>query len=297
MSSVAGWPTAGRAPVRPARSVGPKHAIVRPVSPAAGAGLFGQGVVRTINGEGVVWLCGGGRALLLQLAHPFVADAVLKYSRFRSHPLARLHDTLAVSFAYLFGDAAQARAAVSGVNRLHQRIGGTLEQPVGTYPAGTTYRALDPDLLLWVYATSVDSWLIAYTHFVQELTPAQQQTYWAEAREAAPVWRIPPEQLPAELSTLRTWMSTRIEYQEVVVSQTARDMARAVFRPPSRWALWPFLAPLEPITVWLLPPAIRAGYGYTWGPRREAVLAHFAAASRWLVPRVPPRLRKVPAAR
>jgi uncharacterized protein (DUF2236 family) len=254
-------------------------------------------MVRTVNGEAVVWLCGGGRALLLQVAHPLVAAAVLEHSRFRTDPIGRLRDTLAVSFAYLFADAAHAEAAVASVTRGHARVRGRLPSAVGPYPASAPYDALDPALLLWVYATSVDSWLVAYEQFVRPLSALEREAYWAEARRPAPLWGIPPEQLPPDLAGLRAWIDARITGGDVVVGPQARVLARAIFRPPVRWLPWPILAPLQLVTAWLLPPPIRRGYGYAWGPRREAFMRRLAAGSRWLLPHLPALLREVPGAR
>src|SRR5439155_20528931 len=52
-------------------------------------GLFPpESVLRRVNREAIL-LLGGGRALLLQVAHPLVAAGVAGHSRFRSEPLAR----------------------------------------------------------------------------------------------------------------------------------------------------------------------------------------------------------------
>jgi uncharacterized protein (DUF2236 family) len=242
-------------------------------------------MVRTVNAEAVVWLCGGGRALLLQVAHPKVAAAVVEHSRFLSDPLGRLRDTLAASFTYLFADAVEAEAAVAAVTQRHARV------------RGAAYDALDPDLLLWVYATSVDSWLVAYEQFVRPLDQHERERYWAEARHPAPLWGIPPDRLPADLGSLRAWIGAQIARSEIAIGPPARALADAIFRPPRLWPAWPALAPLEMITAWLLPPAIRYAYGYTWGPRRERLMRCSAAASRWLVPHLPSVVRQVPAAR
>lgn len=260
-------------------------------------GLFGPGMVRTVNRESVVWLGGGGRALLLQVAHPLVAAAVLEHSRFLSDPLGRLRDTLAVSFSYLFANAAEAKAAVAAVTRRHARVRGSLSAEVGSHAPGAAYDALDPDLLLWVYATSVDSWLVAYERFVRPLSAAEREQYWAEARQPAPLWGIPAQRLPDDLVHLRAWIDARIAGGEIVIGPQARLLARAIFRPPRLWPAWPALAPLEVITAWLLPPPIRHGYGYSWGSRREMLMRRVAAASRSVVPRIPTLVREVPAAR
>jgi len=40
---------------------------------------------------------------------------------------------------------------------MHRQVRGKIAQPAGSYPAGTPYRADQPDLLLWVLFTLVDS--------------------------------------------------------------------------------------------------------------------------------------------
>src|SRR5436309_8596940 len=90
------------------------------------AGLFGPGSVTwRVNREGAL-LLGGGRALLLQVAHPLVAAGVAAHSRFRSEPLTRLRRTLDRMLTIVFGDAVEALAAVRDIERVHSRVRGAL---------------------------------------------------------------------------------------------------------------------------------------------------------------------------
>jgi uncharacterized protein (DUF2236 family) len=267
-------------------------------SVAERGGLFGAGsAVWGVNRYLVVWAAGGGRALLLQLAHPLVAAAVAEHSRYRADPLGRLRHTLAASYAYVFADAAAARATVAAVGRRHAGVRGTLPAAVGRHPAGSPYHALEPALLLWVYATAVDSWLVAYERFVGPLAPAAREAYYAEARRPGPLWGIPAGQFPPDLASLRAWMSDEVARGEVAVGDQARALARLVLRPPVQWLPAAAFTPLALPAAWLLPPGLRADFGLPWGPRREALMRAAAAASRRLVPRLPALLRDVPAAR
>src|SRR2546423_14627934 len=109
------------------------------------AGLFpDDSIVRQVNRENVLIL-GGGRALLMQLAHPKVAAGVDEHSDFRVRPIQRLRRTVLMTMAIVFGDRKTALAAVNAVKRTHAR------------GRGGDYRALDPDLLVWVDATLVAS--------------------------------------------------------------------------------------------------------------------------------------------
>src|SRR5437899_9749022 len=81
-------------------------------------------------------LLGGGRALLMQLAHPGVAAGVAEHSDFRERPLRRLLRTLELTLALTFGTRERAMAAARQINGVHRRV------------RGETYSATDPDLLL-----------------------------------------------------------------------------------------------------------------------------------------------------
>ena len=81
------------------------------------AGIFGPGsLMWQIDREAAVFL-GAGRALLLQLAHPWVATAVVERSQVFADPIGRFHLTFRVMFTMVFGTLDQ---ALKGARRLHQ---------------------------------------------------------------------------------------------------------------------------------------------------------------------------------
>src|SRR5438034_6002921 len=126
-------------------------------------------ITRRVNRENVL-LLGGGRALLMQLAHPKVAAGVDEHSDFRQHPVRRLRRTVHLTMAIVFGDRETALAAARAVNQTHARV------------RGEDYRALDPDLLLWVHATLVDSALVTYETFVKQLSASQREAFVQESQ-------------------------------------------------------------------------------------------------------------------
>jgi uncharacterized protein (DUF2236 family) len=255
------------------------------------AGLFGPGsMVWRIDRELAVLAGSGSRALLMQVAHPLVAAAVANHSRYRSDPLGRLRDTLVAIYGFAFGDKQRVEEVVSGIRRLHTAVRGTA-------PDGREYSALDPTLLLWVYATLIDSSMLAYETFVKRLTDEEREACYAEFRRAGPVWGIPPDLLPPTLAALRAWMAGLIDTGEVRVTEQGRFVGRFILQPKVWWLPPPVALPLQLVTAGLLPPQLRTGFGYTWGPRREACLRAIATASRAVVPRLPPLLRDLPVAR
>src|SRR5690242_18070738 len=118
----------------------------------------------------------------MQIAHPLVAAGVAAYSDFRSRPLDRLQRTLDLMLTIVFADAAAALAAARAIDGVHARVHGTLPEPVGPFAAGTPYDARDPALLLWVFATLVDTALLVYERFVGRLSASDRATYYDEGK-------------------------------------------------------------------------------------------------------------------
>ena len=232
----------------------------------------------------------GSRALLLQVAHPKVAAAVADHSRLRSDPLGRLRDTLNAIYGFTFAAMPEVDRILDHIHNVHTRVRGrTLEQE--------PYAALDPHLLLWVYATLIDSSLLAYDTFVSPLTAAQREAYYADLRAAGWLWGIRPSDFPDALVDLRDWMADLIRRHEVRVSPQGRRVGRFILEPPVWWIPAPAALLLRQSTLWLLPPSLRQGFGYSWGPRREAAMQKLALTSRALVPRLPHLVRDLPVAR
>jgi uncharacterized protein (DUF2236 family) len=260
------------------------------ITPPEAAGLFGPGSMTWhVDREIAVLLGSGARALMLQVAHPLVAAAVADHSRFERDPIGRLRATLDAIYSFAFADAPRARSIVERVNHMHAHI-------TGVAPDDRPYAALDPHLMLWVYATLIDSSLLAFDTFVARLSTAQREAYYAEFRQAGPVWGIPEVDFPASLADLRAWMDDLVARGDVRVTEQGRHIGGYILEPPVWWLPKPFTLPTRLTTLWLLPPPLRAGFGYDWGPRRERLMRTVAAASRATVPRLPRLLRDLPVA-
>jgi uncharacterized protein (DUF2236 family) len=241
-----------------------------------------------------VLLAGWGRAILLQLAHPMVAQGVAEHSGFttdRWGRVRRLHRTLHAMLALTFGPAEDAGTAAARINAIHDRVHGRLDHAAGGEPAGARYSAHDPALLTWVHATLLDSFLGAYRLFVGPLDTADADRYCLESSGIEDRLGIPAGHLPRTESALRAYLEAMLASRVVEVTDTARALAREILAPPAprllRPALW--LAALP--AVGLLPPAIRAGYGLPWDARRARALTLVAAVTRASLPLVPPPLR------
>ena len=248
----------------------------------------------------VVLLAGWGRAILLQLAHPLVAQGVADHSGFatdrRGH-VKRLKRTLRAMLALTFGGPKDAEAAAASINRIHDRVHGRLAGPAGAFASGTPYSAHDPALLAWVHATLVDSFLLTYERFVAPLTSSERDRYCREAGDGAPLLGIPSGVLPRSVGELASYMEHMATSGDVVVTDTARRLARELLEPHATWPVRSLVALGRLPAVGLLPPAVRDAYGFVWTAGQERRLAMLSAAVRHALPLASPLVRYWPAAR
>jgi uncharacterized protein (DUF2236 family) len=284
---------------RPVRRTDLEAELARARAHAAGetAGLFGpDSMIWRVDRESALFL-GAGRALLLQLAHPWVAGAIAEHSRALADPIGRFHGTFEIMFTLVFGSLEQALDAARRLHRRHAGVRGLLPESGGRFAAGSAYSANEANAQQWVHATLVETALIAHDLVLPPLTGAERERYYAELRACGPLWGIAPRHFPTSLIALRAWMDEMIGGGEVHVTPQARELSRWILRPRVRWLPGVVWRPLEPITAWLLPPPLRDGFGLSWGPRRERMMCGIARASRASVPRLPSMLRELPQAR
>jgi len=246
-------------------------------------------ITERINGERLVVL-GWGRAILMQLAHPLVAQGVADHSTFRDTALTRLkrlHGTIKAMLDLTFGDPDAMNAAAARINAIHDRVHGQLTEDVGRWRAGTPYSATDPHLLTWVEATLLDSMPLAYRQLVAPLASEDVDAFCAEASAAGDRLRIPPGFVPASRAALEAYLQRMLESDTLAVTSAARALAREVIEPPGATALWPAATVSRLATIGWLPARIRAEYGFAWGPKDDARLTAWCSrmrAARRIVP-------------
>jgi len=254
------------------------------------AGLFGPGSISWRIDREVLVLAGGSCALLMQAAHPAVAAGVAQHSTYATDPVGRLVRTLTSSYGVIFGSRSTADAAIRRVNAIHAAVRGHVPE------SGEAYSARDPEALLWVHATLVDTALRVYGRFVAPLTPAEAQAYHHECIRVAELFGVPAGDVPPTIDELRAWMAEMIETGRVRVTPTAREIADTVLYPtrfPPRVA-W---NAAHLISLATLPAPIRRQYGIGWSDARERGVDRIAATVRRILPLVPRGIRDVPQSR
>lgn len=242
-------------------------------------GLFrADSWLRRVSAESVL-LLGGGRALLLEVAHPLVAAGVAEHSRFREDPLGRLQRTLDAMSAIAFRDRAAALEAVRGIERAHARVHGRLAERAGRFPAGTAYSGRDPELMLWVWATLVDTALVVTERFVGPLAPDARESYYADQRVVARLLGIPAERVPGDAAAFAGYFDAMLASDALAVTDAAHAIAGAVLDPPVRLAT---TGVARLVTAGLLPPRLREAFGLAWDALRERRLSELCRSARAL---------------
>lgn len=243
-------------------------------------------------------MLGGGRALLMQVAHPLTATGVVEHSDYRENPWRRLERTMSSVWTIVYGSKAEADQVGARVQALHERVRGRIRHASGPYAAGTAYSARDPDLLAWVHATLVDTALLVYQGWVGPLSEADQRAYYEDMKTLAQVFGTPVEAIPPTLADFRAYMRERLQSDEICVSDEAREVQRSIENPPLPRVLKPAWRAVNLVTAGLLPPALRDQYEVRWDLTRRALFATSREYVRHvLLPLLPDLVRAIAPAR
>jgi uncharacterized protein (DUF2236 family) len=255
-------------------------------------------ILRRVNGEMAVAFS-GPRALLMQAAHPVAFEGFFAHTGAMDAPYERLRRTAMTMDRIAFGTREEADRATRRVRAMHKRTRGELERPAGRFPAGTPFAADDPELLLWVLATLVDSALVVYERYVSSLSHAERDAYWQDYRVIGRLFGLADDEMPADIDAFDDYMRAMLEGNDLFVTPAARRLAvQIVLKPPVPLARRPVRELVNFITVGLLPSTLRKQYGLYWNPLRSLALRGGAEyAKRVLVPLAPDKLRHVPSAR
>lgn len=255
------------------------------------AGVFGPDTVSwRIDREAVI-LLGAGRALLLQLAHPWVAAAIAEHSKTFADPIGRFHRTFDIVFAMVFGSLDRALSSSRQLHRRHGMIVGEMPETVGPFAAGSRYCANDVPSLRWVHATLVETALMAHDLVLPPLSAEERERYWAESRTFGALFGLTGDDLPADWSGFAAYTAAMADSDTLTVSPAAREIATQIFtgaRPwlrPPRW--------YRALTARMLPERLRAGFGFELDAREVRSADRALTWIRRIYPKLPDRLRFV----
>jgi uncharacterized protein (DUF2236 family) len=256
-------------------------------------GFFGpESVTWKVNREAVLML-GGMRALLMQIAHPKVAQGVADHSRYREDPFGRAIGTFRAVHAMVFGTEDKAMQMARQIHGIHKRVRGEVKDPVPGL-IDKTYNANDPELLRWVYATLMDSALVSYELFLGPLSCTEAEEFYQAGKIFAGLFGVCEADLPHNLVAFQHWMDSTVESDTLYVTPTAMEVAEALISGPT---LSTIARPLNRIIAsGMLPPRLREAFRLPWDRRSRAVYRLGVRTVRTMAPHIPRRFRWIPAA-
>jgi uncharacterized protein (DUF2236 family) len=225
-------------------------------------------ILRRVGGEPVMFL-GAQRALLLQIAHPGVGQAVDEHSSFREVPVRRLWATADAMVAMVWGRPDEAAAAHRRIMALHDHIHGDLPATPTTPPG--RYSAHDPEAVRWVWSTLVDTSVVVHERWLGPLAPTEREALLADWRRFGEYFGLQRTGLPDDWEMFEA--RYRAEVDALVVGRAALVVSRSILEPPLWFVPRAVKRAYGLIAAALLPPALRDQYRIVWGHDHDAAVA------------------------
>src|ERR1700743_3722887 len=170
----------------------------------------------------------GPRALLMQAAHPLAVAGLLAHSDALEDPYVRPARTAEIMHTIAFGARADADRATRRVRAMHRAVRGRLPDAVGPYPAGSPYRADDPELLMWILYSLIDSAVVVYRTYVGRLDEDERAALWDDYRVVGRLFGLRRGQMPATVAELDEYGRDMLTGDKLFVGDWARRRAREI---------------------------------------------------------------------
>ncbi|MEO1626967.1 MAG: oxygenase MpaB family protein [Bacteroidota bacterium] len=210
---------------------------------------------------------GGMRALLLQIAHPAVAQGVARYSNFRTDTFGRAQRTFQAMAGLVFGDCQQALQIARMLYRIHSSIKGQIGE--------RSFQATDPDLLLWIQATLIDMAFTIFEASGQPLPASVKEQFYKESHTMALLMGIPPELYPKDLRAFDDYFQSMIQGDILQVDELTLELTEALLHPPFVPSAIPRL-----LATALLPDHLQRAFGFSYTRTQQSYFQSLCWLSR-----------------
>lgn len=224
---------------------------------------------------------GAGRALVLQISHPWVTAGIDEHSITRKDPLKRGRNTFRYIYTMIYGTREQAIDAARDVRIIHERVRGKLRYPAGKFMSDSEYRANEVQALLWVHATLWETLVMTYEQSVGPLNKGEKERFYQETKLFAYLFGIPDEALPANWDAFVAYCEEMRNSGMLAATPASRELAGYLFG----WhgpIIWLPMQYAKVATAAYLPPDLREGYGFKYGMVKRTFFKTTLATSRVL---------------
>ena len=202
----------------------PVSLVERPVSESASAPASRGRLTRLVRGAGFddglmgVALLAGSANVIMQLALPGVGYGVMESrvesGRIDRHPIKRARTTFTYLAVASRGNEVQQREYRKAVTRAHAQVFSTDESPV-------QYRALDPQLQLWVAACLYKGGVDVYRTFVGEMDDETADQHYRDGMALGTMLQVRPDMWPADRRAFDEYWQASLD--KVHIDDAVRD--------------------------------------------------------------------------
>ncbi|MDX1804168.1 MAG: lipoprotein insertase outer membrane protein LolB [Alcanivorax sp.] len=228
-------------------------------------GLFGPGsMMWQLTGPLAPAGLGAGRALLLQIAHPWITTAIDEHSIVREDPLKRARLTFRYILTMVYGSTPQAMTAANKVRSIHEQVKGTMPEKAGAFAKGSEYRANEVNAMIWVQATLWDTLVRMYEKERHKLSDKEKEQFYQETKLFAMLFGIPDKALPATWNDFIAYNRAMWDSRLLTVTDRTLQLKKDLFHPHSIWMILPLWGQ-EILTAANLPPHLRDEFQMKYG--------------------------------
>lgn len=253
-------------------------------------GFFGPGSASwELYREPIVFV-GGLRALLLQIAHPAIADGVHRFSNFKEDALDRGRRTFQAMAKIYFADAETARAVALQLHTIHSYIRGTYPKLQNGQFISQPYSANEPELLLWVLATLTDTTYLVFEKAYGGISQELKERFYEESKVAAALMGIPSDMYPPTLADFQVYFQKMVTGGTLQVDEIGHSLADAILY--NRYTN-PYLSEL--LAVAFLPPNLSEAFALNLSAKTIRHSQRLVQAVKTVYRLTPPTLRYAPA--
>lgn len=160
-----------------------------------------------------------GRAVLLQIAHPYIAKGVRMHSNVLTNGYDRAEKTRRFTFGMLYGSKTDILSASKQVRYLHAKVRGEIGEDVGIFNVQSPYDANQRDAIIWVAATMPDAIKLGYELAVRPITQEEREALIQVNRRFMMCFGVK--------APYNNWQEYQQYFQAMVRSQRLLDVSEA----------------------------------------------------------------------
>lgn len=174
----------------------------------------------------------GPAAVLLQVAHPRVAQGVADHSDFREDALGRLRRTLSTVNQIAFGTKEAAEKMRARLRVVHGGVNGAISEGMAE---PKNYSAFEPDLLMWVLATLIDASIKGYEFVWEPLSGERRENFYRDFRRFGTYFGLGEEVGPQGYIEFEKYYDEMLSGDLLGSHPLCAEVAAAVVWPKKPW--------------------------------------------------------------